>query len=77
MYVFVIQAKIYIRIEEYGKIMQATVKVARAGQVVIPTVVREAMDIKPGDIIIIDILGKAPKAIEQGNADAQSLPVHA
>ena len=45
--------------------MQATVKIARAGQIVIPTTVREAMGLKPGDLIIVDILGKAPRVAEQ------------
>ena len=49
--------------------MQATVKIARAGQVVIPIEVREALGLKPGDLIVIDVIGKVPKidTQEQGN----------
>ena len=57
-------------------IMQATVKMARAGQVVIPIEVREAMGLKAGDLIVIDVMGKVPKmkvVQEQGNAEG--LPV--
>jgi AbrB family looped-hinge helix DNA binding protein len=48
--------------------MQATVKMARAGQVVIPIEVREALGLKGGDLIVIDVLSKVEKASlqEQG-----------
>jgi AbrB family looped-hinge helix DNA binding protein len=45
--------------------MQATVKMARAGQVVIPIEVREAMGLKGGDLIVIDVLSKVEKAGSQ------------
>jgi len=45
--------------------MQATLKLGRAGQVVIPAAVREALGLKSGDIIIVDVLGKVPKLGEQ------------
>lgn len=53
--------------------MQATLKIGRAGQIVIPNAVREAMGLKSGDIIVVDILGKAQKMVEreasQGNPE--------
>lgn len=58
--------------------MQATVRMARAGQVIIPIEVREAMGLKAGDLIVIDVMGKTPKILEeqeQGNAEAS--PVQA
>ncbi len=56
--------------------MQATVRIARAGQVVIPIEVREALDLKPGDLIVIDVMGKAKNlsSQEQGNAEALPIP---
>ena len=45
--------------------MQATLKIGRAGQIVIPTTTREAMGLKTGDIIVVDILGKASRIAEQ------------
>jgi len=50
--------------------MQATVKIARAGQIVIPIEIREALDLNPGDLIVIDVISKVQKAKsqEQGNA---------
>ena len=57
--------------------MQATVRMTRSGQVSIPIEIREALDLKPGDLIIIDVIGDARKVQsqigEQGNAEA--LPV--
>ncbi len=55
--------------------MQATVKIARAGQVVIPIEVREALGLKPGDLVVIDVMGKVPKMSmqEQGNDKAVAL----
>ena len=45
--------------------MQATLKLGRAGQVVIPAAVREAFGLTSGDIIIVDVLGKVQKLAEQ------------
>jgi AbrB family looped-hinge helix DNA binding protein len=45
--------------------MQATLKLGRAGQVVIPAAVREALGLTSGDIIIVDVLGKVQKLAEQ------------
>ena len=45
--------------------MQATLKLGRAGQVVIPAAVREALGLTSGDIIIVDVLGKVQKLSEQ------------
>ena len=45
--------------------MQATLKLGRAGQVVIPAAAREALGLKSGDIIIVDVIGKVQKPIEQ------------
>lgn len=45
--------------------MQATLKLGRAGQVVIPAAVREALGLKSGDIVIVDVVGKVQKPIEQ------------
>ncbi|HOV83136.1 MAG TPA: AbrB/MazE/SpoVT family DNA-binding domain-containing protein [Methanothrix sp.] len=59
--------------------MQATVKISRAGSVVIPIEVREAMGLNPGDLIVIDVLNKiVPKMSmqEQGN-DKSVIPVPA
>ena len=55
--------------------MQATVKIAWAGQVVIPIEVREALGLKPGDLVVIDVMGKVPKMSmqEQGNDKAVAL----
>jgi len=55
--------------------MQATVKVSRAGSVVIPIEVREALGIRPGDLIVIDVLNRVVRmeAKEQGNGKALSL----
>jgi AbrB family looped-hinge helix DNA binding protein len=36
--------------------MQATVRMTRNGQVSIPIEIREALDLKPGDLIIIDVI---------------------
>jgi AbrB family looped-hinge helix DNA binding protein len=57
--------------------MQATVKIARAGQVVIPIEVREAMGLKAGDLIVIDVMGKVPKMSVQEQGNAEGLPVRA
>ncbi len=55
--------------------MQATVKIARAGQIVIPTTIREAMGLKHGDLIIVDIIGKAPRAEQEANqGNPEGLP---
>jgi AbrB family looped-hinge helix DNA binding protein len=45
---------------------------ARAGQVVIPVEIREAMGLAAGDLVTIDVMGKAQKIAEQekGNAEA-------
>jgi AbrB family looped-hinge helix DNA binding protein len=58
--------------------MQATVKMARAGQVVIPIEVREALGLQGGDLIVIDVISKVEKAKlpEQGNDEAVT-PVQA
>ena len=55
--------------------MQATVRMARAGQVVIPIEVREALELKPGDLIVIDVLGKAQKVIQQELGNSKRSPV--
>jgi len=39
--------------------MQATVRMTRNGQVSIPIEIREALDLKKGDLIVIDVLGTA------------------
>ena len=54
--------------------MQATVKMSRAGSVVIPIEVREALGLKSGDLIVIDVLNKVPRMSmqEQGNGKAIS-----
>ena len=54
--------------------MQATVKMSRAGSVVVPIEVREALGLNPGDLIVIDVMGKVPKISvqEQGNGKAIS-----
>jgi AbrB family looped-hinge helix DNA binding protein len=54
--------------------MQATVKMSRAGSIVVPIEVREALGLKPGDLIVIDVMGKVPKmnVQEQGNDKAIS-----
>lgn len=54
--------------------MQATVKMSRAGSVVIPIEVREALGLKSGDLIVIDVMNKVPKMSmqEQGNGKAIS-----
>ena len=59
--------------------MQATVKITRGGQVSIPYEIREAMGLKPGDLIIVDIVRKIIPEAEQGNAEAEALvlPIHA
>jgi len=58
--------------------MQATVRMARAGQVIIPIEVREAMELKAGDLIVIDVIGKTSKIIaEQERGNAEALPVQA
>ena len=54
--------------------MQTTVKMTRGGQVVIPYQIREAMGLKQGDLIEIDVMRKIRPEIEQGNAEG-SLPV--
>jgi AbrB family looped-hinge helix DNA binding protein len=61
--------KIYLLISNKSP-MQATVKMARAGQVVIPIEVREALGLAAGDLIVIDVMGKVqkPSLQEQGNA---------
>jgi AbrB family looped-hinge helix DNA binding protein len=58
--------------------MQATVKMARAGQIVIPIEIREALGLRGGDLIVIDVISKVEKAKlpEQGNDEAVT-PVHA
>ena len=55
--------------------MQATVKMSRAGSVVIPIEVREALGLKTGDLIVIDVLNKVPKMSvqEQGNGKSVAL----
>jgi AbrB family looped-hinge helix DNA binding protein len=55
--------------------MQATVKMALAGQVVIPIEVREALGLQGGDLVVIDVINKVEKVglKEQGNAEALSL----
>ena len=58
--------------------MQATVRMTRNGQVSIPIEIREALDLKSGDLIIIDVIGNARKIQsqigEQGNAEALPMP---
>ncbi len=58
--------------------MQATVRMTRNGQVSIPIEIREALDLKPGDLIVIDVIGNARKIQsqigEQGNAEALHTP---
>jgi AbrB family looped-hinge helix DNA binding protein len=39
--------------------MQATVRMTRNGQVSIPIEIRETLDLKTGDLIVIDVLGTA------------------
>jgi AbrB family looped-hinge helix DNA binding protein len=36
--------------------MQATVKMAKSGQVVIPIEIREALGLAPGDLVVIDVI---------------------
>jgi AbrB family looped-hinge helix DNA binding protein len=64
----VIRPKNIYLISFFNIIVQATVKMARAGQVVIPIEVREALGLKGGDLIVIDVLSKVEKASlqEQG-----------
>jgi AbrB family looped-hinge helix DNA binding protein len=54
--------------------MQATVKMSRAGSVVIPIEVRESLGLNPGDLIVIDVVNKVTKMSvqEQGNGKAIS-----
>ena len=54
--------------------MQATVKMSRAGSIVIPIEVRESLGLKSGDLIVIDVLNKVQKMSmqEQGNGKAIS-----
>ena len=68
MYWGVIRPKNIYLISFFNITMQATVKMARAGQVVIPIEVREALGLKGGDLIVIDVLNKVEKASlqEQG-----------
>ncbi len=42
--------------------MQATVRMIRNGQVSIPIEIREALGLEPGDLVLIDIIQKVPKA---------------
>jgi AbrB family looped-hinge helix DNA binding protein len=46
--------------------MQAIVKMTRGGQVVIPIELREAMGLKQGDLIEIDVIRKIKPEVEQG-----------
>jgi AbrB family looped-hinge helix DNA binding protein len=46
--------------------MQATVKMSRAGSVVIPIEVRESLDLKTGDLIVIDVLNRVEKVEAKG-----------
>ena len=70
--------KEYLSINVVLNPMQATVKMARAGQVVIPIEVREALGLQGGDLIVIDVISKVEKAKlpEQGNDEAVT-PVQA
>jgi len=55
--------------------MQATVKVSKVGQISIPYEIREVMGIGEGDMIVIDVLSIAKKAVsssEEGNFEALS-----
>jgi AbrB family looped-hinge helix DNA binding protein len=54
--------------------MQATVKMSRAGSIVIPIEVRESLGLRSGDLIVIDVMNKVPKMSmqEQGNGKAIS-----
>lgn len=47
--------------------MQATLKLGRAGQVVIPAAVREALGLESGDIITVDVIGKVQKLGQEAN----------
>jgi AbrB family looped-hinge helix DNA binding protein len=74
-YLFVKRPKRIYPLDTIQNIMQATVKIARAGQVVIPIEVREAMGLKAGDLIVIDVMGKVPKMSVQEQGNAEGLPV--
>jgi AbrB family looped-hinge helix DNA binding protein len=76
-YWFVKRPKRIYPLDTIQNIMQATVKIARAGQVVIPIEVREAMGLKAGDLIVIDVMGKVPKMNVQEQGNAEGLPVQA
>jgi len=55
--------------------MQATLKLGRAGQVVIPAAVREALGLESGDIIIVDVMGKVQKLGQEANqGNPEGLP---
>jgi AbrB family looped-hinge helix DNA binding protein len=49
--------------------MQTTVRMTRGGQVVIPIELRDAMGLKPGDLIEIDVIRKVIPVAEQGNGE--------
>lgn len=53
--------------------MQATVRMARAGQVVIPIEIREALGLEAGDLIVIDVVSKVQKASSQEQGNAQGV----
>ncbi|MGA9099648.1 MAG: AbrB/MazE/SpoVT family DNA-binding domain-containing protein [Methanotrichaceae archaeon] len=48
--------------------MQATVRMIRNGQVSIPIEIREALGLEPGDLVLIDVIQKVPKAKSEGSA---------
>ena len=75
MYWFEIRPKIIYPLGFNLIVMQATVRMSRAGSVVIPIEIREALGLKTGDLITIDVLNKVPKMSvqEQGNDKALSL----
>ncbi len=40
----------------------------RNGQVSIPIEIREALGLEPGDLVLIDVIQKVPKAKSEGSA---------
>jgi len=56
-------------------IMQATVKVTRAGQISIPIQIRQIMHIEEGDYITVDIIGIAQKANDMKELGKGEAPI--